>query len=305
MKSFLQTTEWLKFQEKTGHKVWRFDDGNIQANIIKFSLPFGKSYLYIPHGPEINFQNIRSGIKNELAGFISYLKELAKVEKAIFIKIEPMNDTVMELLHTRGMRRSSKQIQPYRTVVLDLNLPEEHLLGKMHPKTRYNIKVAEKHGIQIRKGDDVETFWNLMRKTTERDGFSSHPKKYYSELISSFRGKSEIKTELVLAYHEERPVAGALILIYGSTGYYLHGASDHEYRAMMAPYGLHWDIIKYLKGRGIEHYDFWGIDSKKWPGVTRFKLGWGGETKEYPGSFDLIISSIWYFIYLFFRKLKS
>src|SRR3989344_9560000 len=114
MKSFLQTTEWLEFQKETGHKTWRFDDGKITANIIKYSLPFGKSYLYIPHGPEINFDNIKSGLKNELANFIKYLKDLAKLEKSIFVKMEPYSDVVMELLHVNGMRRSNKQIQPYK-----------------------------------------------------------------------------------------------------------------------------------------------------------------------------------------------
>src|SRR3989344_678047 len=135
-KSFLQTTEWLEFQKEAGHKVWRFDDGKIRANIIKYNLPFGKSYLYIPHGPEIDFTHIKSGLKNELATFVMYLRELAGNNKSIFVKVEPLSDFVIELLYRRGFRRSSKQIQPYKTVILSLDLPEEHLLGKMHSKTR-------------------------------------------------------------------------------------------------------------------------------------------------------------------------
>ena len=84
MKSFLQTTEWLEFQREVGHKTWRFSDGKITANIIKLGLPLGKSFLYVPHGPEIEFENIKSGIKNEVSNFIKYLKDLAKEEKSIF-----------------------------------------------------------------------------------------------------------------------------------------------------------------------------------------------------------------------------
>lgn len=55
MSSFLQTEDWLQFQKLVGRKVWRFDNGKIKANIIKHDLLLGKNYLYIPHGPEINF----------------------------------------------------------------------------------------------------------------------------------------------------------------------------------------------------------------------------------------------------------
>ena len=300
MKSFLQTIDWLKFQESVGHKTWRFDDGKIRANIIKLGLPMGKSILYVPHGPEIDFEHVAGGLKNELSNFIKYLKDLAKEEKAIFVKIEPMSDIVIELMYRRGFKRSSKQIQPYKTVVLDLNLPEEHLLGKMHTKTRYNIKVAEKHGIEIKPSKDVDEFWKLLQKTTKRDRFSSHSKEYYEKLLKL---NGELKVDLLIAYNESKPVAGAIVLRYGDIGYYLHGASDYESRAMMAPYALHWDIIKYLKEKGISKYDFWGIDASKWPGVTRFKLGWGGDLKEYPGSFDLPVSRLWYLAYSLARRI--
>lgn len=314
MKSFLQTKEWLDFQKEAGRKVWRFDDGptlpngfegrgKIKANIIKLGLPLGKSMLYIPHGPEIDFEHVIGGVKNELVSFIKYLKDLAKEEEAIFIKFEPLSGVVMELLYRKGVRRSSKQIQPYKTVVLDLYMSEEHLLGKMHTKTRYNIKVAEKHGIKTKIGDDINIFWGLMQKTTERDRFSSHPKEYYRKLLEFLGDRGDIKTELFLAYSNDKPVAGAIILKCGDTGYYLHGASDYEYRSIMAPYALHWEIIKYLKNNGIKYYDFWGIDAKKWPGVTRFKLGWGGDLKEYPGSFDMPVSRLWYWTYSLARKI--
>ncbi len=302
MKSFLQTKEWLDFQKEAGHKTWRFDDGKIVANIIKLGLPLGKSMLYIPHGPEIDFEHIKGGVKNELGIFLKYLKDLSYEEGAIFAKIEPLSDMVTELIYRRGFKRSSKQIQPYLTVVLGLDRSEDELLVKMHSKTRYNIKVAEKHGIKTRSGGNVDEFWKLLQKTTERDKFSSHSKNYYEKLLNFLKEKGEIKTDIILAEHDGKPVAGAIVLIYQDTGYYLHGASDYEYRAMMAPYALHWEIIKWLRKHGIRHYDFWGVDAKRWPGVTRFKFGWGGDLKEYPGSFDMPISWVWYLSYLVARK---
>ena len=294
-KSFLQTDEWLQFQNNIGHKTWRFDDGKIRANIIQHKIsfskfrtnPFGKNYLYIPHGPEIFFDNISGGLKNEVDNFLRYLKNLAKENKSIFVR--------------KGMKRSKKEIQPSTSVILNLGLSEEELLERMHHKTRYNIKVAERNQVTAKDFKDLDAFWKLLKNTAKRDRFSSHNKEYYQKLLSL--NGNELKVDLVLAYHGDKPVAGAIILCYGDTGYYLHGASDYNYRQLMAPYALHWENIKYLKQQGFKYYDFWGIDAKKWPGVTRFKLGWGGETKEYPGSFDLVVSKFWYLMYNLARRI--
>ena len=78
MKSFLQTEEWLRFQKHLGRATWRFDNGKITANIIRHDLPFRKNYLYIPHGPEINFNAIAGTINNEVDQFVAYLKKLAE-----------------------------------------------------------------------------------------------------------------------------------------------------------------------------------------------------------------------------------
>ncbi|OGN01095.1 MAG: hypothetical protein A3B91_00765 [Candidatus Yanofskybacteria bacterium RIFCSPHIGHO2_02_FULL_41_29] len=307
MKSFLQTEEWLRFQESVGQKVWRFDDGKIRANVIKLGLPLSKSMLYVPHGPEIDFENIKSGIKNELSSFINYLKNLARQEKSIFVKIEPSSDLVMELLYRRGFKRSSKQIQPYRTVVVDLGLPEEHLLGRMHQKTRYNINLSEKKGLSLEESDDVEEFWKLLKQTAKKDRFSTHTKEYYKKLVSFFR-EGELRVKLFFVKYKNKYIGGAIVMIHHNTAYYLHGAMDREYKNLMAPYFMHWEIIKFLKlitnnSQPIDCYDFWGVDVKKWPGVTRFKLGWGGELKELTGSFDLPVSRAWYLLYSIARKI--
>lgn len=310
MKSFLQSETWLQFQSLVGNKTFSFDNGKVRANIIKLGLPLGKSFLYIPHGPEIDFEHVIGGIKNELANFVKYLTDLAKEEKSIFIKFEPLSGVVMELLYRRGVRRSSRQIQPYKTVILDLSLPEEHLLGKMHQKTRYNINLSEKKGMILEESNDVGEFWKLLKQTAKQDQFSTHPMEYYEKMLKFFRNPKELEVKLFLVKYENKPIGGAIVMIYGDTAYYLHGAMDREHKNLMAPYFMHWEIIRALKGLNSKFnipnskfYDFWGIDAKKWPGVTRFKLGWGGELKEYPGSFDLVTSHSWYWAYLLARKM--
>mgnify|MGYP001607691700 CR=1 FL=1 len=302
-KSFLQTNEWLEFQKSIGRKAWRFDNGKIVANIIQHDLPFGMNYLYIPHGPEIRFEDISGGLRNELEQFISHVKNIAKEEKSIFIKVEPLLDSVIELIYGAGFKKSAKEIQAHKSVVLDLGTSEEELLGIMHHKTRHNIKVAEKHNVSVEPSTDVNEFWELLKKTMKRQKFSSHTKNYHKKLFEFFNKEGEIKSELFIARHEGKPVAGALMLTYGDTYYYLHGGSDNDYRNVMAPYALHWYLIKQANQKGLKHYDFGGSETVKWPGITRFKLSWGGRQVEYPGAFDMSIRSFWFMAYKILRKI--
>src|SRR3989344_6668916 len=225
-KSFLQTQDWLDFQKYIGRKAWRFDNEKIRANIIQHDLPFGKNYLYIPHGPQILLGEIQSGLKNEVDSFLKYLKDLGKENRSIFIKMEPVDDIVMEVVYRKNFKKSKKSVQPTRTALVDLSLSEELLLEKMHHKTRYNIRLAEKHGLQVEESNDLETFWKLLKKTAKQDQFSTHPKNYYQKLKEFFGQDKELKTKIFFAMHEGKHLAGAIILIFNNTVYYLHGAMD-------------------------------------------------------------------------------
>lgn len=310
MRSFLQTKGWLDFQESIGHKTWRFDNGKIRANIIQHKIsfgwlrinPFGKNYLYISHGPEIFFDNLSGGLKNEVDNFLRYLKKLAKENKSIFVKFEPLADVVAELVFRKGIKRSAKHIQPSRTVIVNLGLSEKDLLSRMHHKARYNIRLAEKKNLRLEESTDINIFWKLLQNTAKKDRFYTHTKDYYEKLLKFFQN-GELKTRLFFVLHNGQHIAGAIVMSYGDTVYYLHGAMDRNYKELMAPYFMHWEIIKTFKATSCKYYDLWGIDAQKWPGVTRFKLGWGGDIKEYPGSFDLVVSKFWYLMYKIASKI--
>lgn len=297
--SFLQSNEWAEFQKSLGREVLEYENEGISAKIIRHDLPFRKNYLYIPHEPVMDFNQMTGGLKNPVANFVKWLREEAKKRKSIFVKAEPLVDSVAQALVEHKFRKSKKEIQPSKTVVIDLTKSEEELLSVMHHKTRYNIRVAGKRNVVVAEGEDVEQFLKLLKKTAKRDKFFPHPDDYYRKLINF----PDLETKLYFAKHSGKVVAAALVLMFGDTAYYLHGASDYEHRSLMAPYALHWHIIKELKVQGLRLYDLWGINAKKWPGVTRFKLGWGGHTVEYPGSFDLPISKFWHLAYKLARKL--
>ncbi|MFC1700800.1 lipid II:glycine glycyltransferase FemX [Patescibacteria group bacterium] len=263
--SFLQSRGWGEFQKSLGRKTWWIDG----ALVIEYDLPFGMSYLYCPH-----------------SDIVPDVKEI--IGKHIFLKVEPLSVIPRDLI------KSSKEWQPSKTIILDL---EGVSLEKMHSKTRYNIRLAEKKGVVVKERKDIDIFLNLLKKTAERDKFHLHEDNYYQKMMEVLDVKM-----LVAEYQGEIIAAG--LFHFKDKAIYLYGASDYKHRNLMASSLLQWKAILKAKELGCRQYDFWGIDEKKWPGVTRFKRGFGGKEVSYPGSFDLVLRPIWYKIYNLLRRLR-
>lgn len=289
---FLQSWAWGEFQKKIGRRIWRLgikDDNNIigQALIVKHSLLLGKNYFYCPRGPI--FSSLPS--KKVLKIFIEKIKDLARQENAIFFRFEPQN-IKLQVSHCKKV----SDVQPCKTLTLDLTQSEQEILSNMHYKTRYNIRLAQRHKVEVYRSKDqkdVEEFLHLLHKTCKREKFKPHPDNYYQSLLS-FDPKF---IQLYLVKYEDKILAAYIVVFFGNTATYVHGASSRENANVMAPHFLHWYTITQAKNKGYKAYDFWGIDKKKWPGLTRYKMGFGGELVTYIGTFDLPISNPWYWLY--------
>src|SRR3989338_7359279 len=110
--AFLQSKEWMEFQRSLGREVLEYDKEGISAKAIKYDLPFGKNYLYIPHGPAMDFNQMTGGLKNPVANFVKWFHEEGKKRKSIFVKGEPLVDSVAQALAETKFRKSKKEIQP-------------------------------------------------------------------------------------------------------------------------------------------------------------------------------------------------
>lgn len=305
--SFLQSFEWGEFQELLGYDIWRTEIVGLKGLIIKYPLPFGKSYLYCPRGP------LGKVSKDVFRIFLGRIEEIARREKSIFLKIEPEKDINFSQESFSAIKarpkgfsliRSEKQIQPSKTIVLDITKPKEELLRAMRQKTRYNIRLAQRKGIVVEKvksNQMIDAFFALLEETAKRDKFHSYPKEYYRKMAEALEPAGLLK--LFLARHGAKIVAANLVCFFNQTATYLHGASDYGFRHLMAPHLLQWQTILEAKKTGMKYYDLWGIDDKKWPGVTRFKRGFGGEEVFYPGAYDVVFRPVWYQLYNFARKI--
>ena len=196
---------------------------------------------------------------------------------------------------------------------------EEEILAQMKQKGRYNIKVAQKHGITVTESDDIDAFYTLVTQTGQRDGFTHLPKKQYQAFLEHLPGAF-----LLLAYDKNtEPIAGVLSVVWGKRAIYYYGASNHAHRAKMAPYMLQWESMRYAKERGCTTYDLLGVapqsnekrikDNKKsfihyplsiirschrqahpWAGITSFKEKFGGQLVAYPKEQVIILKPLVY-----------
>lgn len=294
---FLQSEEWRKFQENTGKRTFHVESDGFWVNIIERTLPVVGRYFYIPRG----------SVSQEIV-------DLAKKEKAGWIRFDPKS---VENLNIRPSQTRLKiwkaphDMQPREIFVIDITRSEEELLNGMKQKTRYNLKLAEKKGVKIFIANEekyISGFLRLVSATAKRKGIKFHPENYYRKMIEMIPGEI---LKLYVAEYNNKVVAANLVVFYGKTAIYLHGATDDEYRNVMAPYLLQWRAILDAKKAGCEEYDFGGVkiteNNNSWSGITKFKLGFSQVAKpvEFLGSYDIIINPFRYGLYRLIQKIKS
>lgn len=293
---FLQSWDWGEWQQQRGRVIHRMITGDTVptgvALVIEQPLPFGQRYFYCPRGPLATTPETANTLWTQII-------QLARQRRALFIRCEPPQE---QAIPAGAIRTTDRQ--PMHTMVLDLTRSTEKLLAAMHPKTRYNIGLAERKGVTVRTSNapaDVDRAIHLLTDTYHRAGIRLHPHTHYRQLLSI---AGTMTVTLYLAEYDGQTVAANFVYRYGTTVTYAHGGSDYSARALMAPHLLQWQQIRDAQEAGATTYDFWGYDEKKWPGVSRFKAGFNGTIIAYPGTFDLPVSLARYRTYQLVQLLR-
>lgn len=314
---FTQGFVYGEWQKKAGRKIRRFIVNHNEKvigifQIIKFSLPFGKNILYIPHGP------VLTGIsENLLSELVIKLKEIAREEKAIFLRFDvfpPYNgESPIACKKISSLSYRSSFMQPRLEWALDLDKSEEELMEGMHKKHSYNIRLSEKKGVEIEIIKNsfsryAEDFYGLLQETSRRGNFGLHSKNYYERILEA---SDEYQNAfLVLARRQEKILVANLIIVFGQTAYFIFGGSSYEHQNLMPSHLAHWKGIKEAKQRGLKIYNFGGIaeDFKSqpgWEGLTVFKQRFGGRIVKYGEAFDLTTRPVWHRLYSIQRGLRA
>jgi len=310
----LQTRAWGDLKSSFGWKP-RYvvshasaSGEKIGAQILFRILPFRLSIAYVAKGP------VGCEAFTNYPEFWSELDRLCKQEHAIFLIIEPdLWETELKLeqsaLKSFGFEAGFQTIQPRRTLVVDLQGSEEQLLARMKQKTRYNIRLARKKGVNVHASTDIEAFYRLIQLTAERDFFGVHSLQYYQRAYSLF--SRDDHCTLLLAEFEGEPLAALMAFRHGGRAWYFFGASGNAHRERMPTYLIHWEALRWARSHGCQTYDLWGVPDAAeaeleaefstrrdglW-GVYRFKRGFGGDLRRAYPALNRVYKPILYQLY--------
>lgn len=319
----LQSFEWGKFREKTGVKVIRKGVFGKEKIVDGFQLTIHKiprtnfTIGYLPKGSLPDKDTIEE------------LKKIGLEERCVFIQFEPdviqniykngkgtLTDAPQEIslsarkdMLKRGFVDSAHPLFTKYTFVLDIRKSEEELLENMHAKWRYNIRVAQKHGVEVVEDNSNNAFreyTRLTHETTTRQKFYAHTDSYHKKQWDTLPHKAaenSLSSHLLLAKYNDKVLTAWIVFVFKDKLYYPYGASSNEHRETMSSNLMMWEVIRFGKKMNLTKFDMWGAlgphpDTKdSWYGFHRFKLGYGGELVEFVGSYDLVINPPLYQLY--------
>jgi peptidoglycan pentaglycine glycine transferase (the first glycine) len=297
----LQSWEWGEFKGRYGWRARRlvWEGGRAAAQVLVRAVG-GWRAMYVPRGPLLDWQD--PALRNQV---LEDLQSLARGERALFIKIDPDLESGSFPRHPRekqAWRYSPDQIQFRNTVVLDLRQSEQTILAGMKQKTRYNIRLAGRKGVHIRRGTpaDLDLLYRMYAETAIRDNFVIRSSEYYRDAWGSFMAAGLAQPFIA---EVEGQAASALVLFkFSKTAWYMYGMSREAYRDRMPNHLLQWDAMRWAKEQGCETYDFWGAPDEfaetdpMW-GVWKFKEGFGGRIVSHIGAWDFAPSVTLYQMY--------
>ncbi len=321
----LQSWEWGNFRKESGNGVIRFVNAHKKTII--------ESYTLLTHKLPVSKYKIGTLIKcpKPTKELFPYLKKLAKENNLIFIKLEP-NVTINSKLKSQNSKLQLKTKNDWGEFLqnsgcikgktlftptsfwIDLAKSEDELLKSFSSKTRYNIRLAQKHGVTVTSDSSdkaFEKYLELTFETAERQGFFAHTEKYHrlmwkhlgenqkpkipeGEQVPYGAGKNQIAYLLTATYNKE-VITTWILFVWKDFLYYPYGASSDKYRNVMANNLIMWEAIKFGKKMGLKTFDLWGREEGK--GFTKFKEGYNPQVVEFLGSWDFVANKPLYYLY--------
>lgn len=321
--NFQQSLEWGKVKTNWIKEVILSEDkdGNIRGSLCVWirKIPIFGNIMYSARGPVCDLYN-----EEIIADLVEGANLLSKKYKAFVLRVEPdilkTDEEFRKIILKYGfkIKDDSKdfkdEIQPRFVFRLDIKgKTEDEVFSAFHQKTRYNVRLATKKGVVIKEGtkEDLKDFHRIMIETGERDNFIIRSLSYFEKMFDELAPKH---MKLLMAYHENEPIAGIIPIMYGNKVWYLYGASSNKHRNLMPNYLLQWTMIQEAIAKGADMYDFRGVsgvvdESHPQYGLYRFKKGFNAEFTEFIGEIYIPYKPLIYKIYKLaektFRSLRT
>ncbi|NLM06712.1 MAG: aminoacyltransferase [Tissierellia bacterium] len=308
--NFIRTSPYARIsQDRNWHMVkgaWDehyiyLEEGKIIAalSILSIKAVGDKRLFYANRGPVCDFTDVNL-VKRLVDEASKHIKDL----DPFLLRIDPefvYDDEVVKAYREAGFNLRSRETdihsftQPRFNMILKLKgKTEEEVFNEFSSKTRYNIRLAERKGVETdfvessspKFLEAIDTFYDLTEIMAKRNGITYRPKDYFIRMFEAFP-----KSRVYLTKHEEDYLSAALAIPYNKKLFYMYGASSNEKRNLMPNYQMQWEMIKWAMEMGMEEYDFGGVFSfDNSDGLYRFKNGFvrtEGPT-EFIGELDIV-----------------
>jgi len=294
-----QSIELAEIKSLYGWKI-KFIVTDICAMTVheRFMPILGKIW-YIPKGPGISKTK-------ELNNVINQLSEFAKKNGVFLIKIEPeLIKNEKNLLALSKIGNPSKPIQANSsTVLIDTTKTSNKLMADLPQKARYAINRAKRDGVIIKQveptDENFKIMLSLMSETMADKPALMREASYYKKFWKLYSdGGNGV---LFFAYQDNKPTAGAFVVVFGEKATYKDGGSVKQKTGYGTSHLLQWHIMEWLKKKKIKTYDLCGvppisdINNKNHPhyGIGLFKTSFNKTVTEYVGLYDIAISPLSY-----------
>jgi peptidoglycan pentaglycine glycine transferase (the first glycine) len=284
---FMQSSWWADFRIAFGFDYFGVtlkDQGAIVggALVTKYSYAPESCFYYVQDGPVV--PRDEAGANEVFEVVIEVIEKHRKNEKETVshLRIEPRWQHLPEFV--RGFQRrafADRYFEARDTLCVDLRPSEEEILAQMKPKGRYNIRVAQRHGVSVvedtsRRG--VADFLRIYKRTVIRQELQAKPPGYFRRLISMLAPQH---VSIFFAEYQDKRLAACLVVYFGRRATYFYGGSLAQHRHVMAAYLLHFEMMRKARARGCEWYDLWGIAPENqpdhsWQNFSVFKRKFGG-----------------------------
>jgi CelD/BcsL family acetyltransferase involved in cellulose biosynthesis len=195
----------------------------------------------------------------------------------------------VDALEVRGALPAGERVHTSAHAVrhtLELSNDPDDVARGISKHHRRNIRRAEQSNLTFRYGtstQDMGIFYRLHLLTRQRLGVPVQPWHFFESLALMLQ--REHLGFVMVAYHDESPVAAAVFMTWRDVMIYKYGASDPGFWEHRPNNLLFWQAIRWGCEHGFRLFD-WGRTDTDNQGLREFKSGWGA--REEPLAYSVI-----------------
>ena len=265
--TFFHQIGWKNVVEKTyNHKpiyLLAKEDGRIRGVLPLFHMKsriFGCKMVSVPFGSYGGVCADSTVIEDQIIGRA----------------VDLTKNSLADYLELRGFHNNSMLVSNmgYVTFILKLNRDSDVIWNGFNNKLRNAIRKSMKYNLTAESDGSVRDFFSVYARNMRDLGTPSHSLSFFSMLKSVFPDQLRVLN----LRHEDRIIAGLLLLYFKDMVIAGWAASDRRYRGFNPNNLLYWTAIKTSCERGYKFFDFGRSISGS--GTYKFKKPWGSDIRK-------------------------